>query len=189
MTAWHGLVAIGHIKPGDTVLVMGSGGVSLFAIQISKMAGAKVIATSSSESKLERMIEMGASEGINYLREPKWGEVVRGMTGGRGVDHVVEVGGASTIDQSVRATRDGGNIASIGNLGGAGFASKSASDRGIRISEIAVGSREMTLQLLRAMQLNRQFPAIDTVFDFADLKEALAYLETSSHFGKIVVSF
>src|SRR5262249_46162466 len=118
VTAWNGLVRAGNVKPGDTVLVQGTGGVSLFALQFARLAGARVIATSSNDQKLARAKSLGASDGINYRETPEWGESVRQLTGGRGVDHVVEVGGAGTLAQSLRAVRTGGHIALIGVLAG-----------------------------------------------------------------------
>jgi NADPH:quinone reductase-like Zn-dependent oxidoreductase len=188
VTAWHGLVYVGRLKAGDTVLVQGSGGVAIFAIQIAKMSGARVIATSSDDAKLQRLIDLGASYGINYVKTPAFGEAVRALTGGRGVDHVVEVGGVETLPQSLLATKDGGRIASIGNLSGR-FARPGIAERGIEVTEIGTGSREMTEDLMRAMNLHQQAPVIDRVFAFERLKEALAFLETGRHFGKVVLRF
>ncbi len=188
VTAWQGLVYEGHVKAGDTVLVQGSGGVSVFALQIAKMSGARVIATSSDDGKLQRLLNMGASDGINYKKVPNWEETVRKLTGGRGVDHVVEVGGAATMQQSIRATKDGGHVEIIGNLTGK-FGSPKLAERGIKTTTIAVGSKEMNEDLMRAIDLHREMPVIDSRFPFADLKKALAYLETGKHFGKVVVTF
>lgn len=188
VTAWHALVYVGHVKAGDTVLIMGSGGVSLFGLQIAKMSGARVIATSSSDAKLRRMIAMGASDGINYKTTPDWENAVRRLTGGRGVDHVLEVGGSGTIAQSIQATKDGGHIETAGNLSGE-FASATFAERNIRVTPIVVGSREMTEDLMRAIDLNRQMPVIDSRFRFTDLKQALAHLESGQHFGKVVITF
>jgi NADPH:quinone reductase-like Zn-dependent oxidoreductase len=188
VTAWHGLVYVGHVKAGDTVLVMGSGGVSVFALQIALMSGARVIATSSADARLARLISLGASHGINYRQVPDWDAAVLRLTNGRGVDHVVEVGGGDTMARSVRATRDGGHVSVIGNLTG-GFGSPNAAERGIHISTITVGSREMTADLMRAIDMHRVKPVIDRNFDFTDLKAALAYLESGRHFGKVVVTF
>src|SRR5262249_29611444 len=120
VTAWNGLVVSGGVKPGDTVLVQGTGGVSLFALQFARLAGARVVATSSSDEKLGRVRPLGASETINYKADPEWGESARRLTGGRGVDHVIKVGGAGTLPQSLRAVRTGGHIALIGVLSGQG---------------------------------------------------------------------
>src|SRR6185503_11843539 len=118
LTAWRGLVVAGGVKPGDTVLVQGTGGVSIFALQFAKMAGATVYATSSSNEKLERLRALGADHLVNYKSEPKWGKKIKEMTGGRGVDHVIEVGGPGTLNQSMWASRMGGHIALIGVLTG-----------------------------------------------------------------------
>jgi NADPH:quinone reductase-like Zn-dependent oxidoreductase len=187
-TAWHALVYVGHVKAGDTVLVMGSGGVSVFALQFARMSGARVIATSSDDAKLKRLIELGASDGINYKKAPDWERKALELTNGRGVDHVIEVGGTGTIRQSIRATRDGGQIHIIGNLTGE-FATTDLTERGIRMTPIVVGSRAMTLDMLRAIDLHRRSPVIDSRFGFASLKEALRYLESGNHFGKVVIGF
>jgi len=188
VTAWNGLVYTGHVKAGDTVLVQGSGGVSVVALQIAKMNGARVIATSSDDGKLQRLLNMGASDGINYKKVPNWEEAVLKLTDGRGVDHVVEVGGDETMKQSMRATKDGGHVTVIGNLSGK-FGSPSAAERDIRVSVIGVGSKEMNEDLIRAIDLHREMPVIDSRFPFADLKKALAYLEAGKHFGKVVITF
>ena len=188
VTAWHALVYLGHVRAGETVLAMGSGGVSTFALQFAKISGARVIATSSDDAKLRRLIELGASDGINYNKTANWGEAVSELTNGRGVDHVVEVGGSGTIKQSIRATRDGGCIEIVGNLSGE-FPADTLAERDIRMTTLVVGSREMTVDMLRAIDMHRVKPVIDRQFAFADLKQALAYLETGKHFGKIVVTF
>lgn len=187
VTAWHGLVYVGHVKAGDTVLVMGSGGVSVFALQIAKMSGARVIATSSDDGKLERLKDLGAWATINYRDVSDWDEKVLHLTEGRGVDHVVEVGGIETIKQSVRSTRDGGCIAIIGDLSGKGGSAEFA-ERGIQMTPVTVGSREMTEDILRAFDFHKERPVIDRTFAFDEVKEALAYLECGQHFGKIVLT-
>ena len=188
VTAWNALVYTGHVKAGDTVLVMGGGGVSLAALQIARMNGARVIAISSSDDRLARMRELGASDGINYATTPGWAAAIRALTNGRGVDHVVEVGGDATMAQSIAATKDGGHVAVTGNLTGR-FGSPDRAERGIRVSVIAVGSREMTADLIRAIDLQGTKPVIDRSFPFIELKQALAYLETGKHFGKVVLRF
>jgi NADPH:quinone reductase-like Zn-dependent oxidoreductase len=188
VTAWHALVYVGHVKAGDTVLVLGSGGVSLFGLQIARMNGARVIATSSDDTKLQRLRALGASDGINYKQAPDWQEEVRKLTNGRGVDHVLEVGGSGTIKQSARATKDGGHIETVGNLTGE-FASADLAERNVQVTRITVGSREMTEDLMRAIDLHHAAPVIDRRFAFADLKKALAYLESGQHFGKVVITF
>lgn len=188
VTAWHGLVYVGHIKPGDTVLVMGSGGVSVAGLQIAKMAGARILALSSDDTKLRHLLKLGAADGLNYRTTPDWGQAIKRLTQGRGVDHVLEVGGAGTIHQSIAAAADGAHIASVGNLTGQ-FARGDVVDRGIRITPITVGSREMQEALMRAINMHREMPVIDRSYPFAQLKEALAYLETGKHFGKVVMMF
>jgi len=188
VTAWHGLVAVGHVKVGDWVLVIGSGGVSLFALQIARMSGARVIAISSTDSKLRRLRDMGATEGLNYKTTPDWGDKVRELANGEGVDQVVEVGGAKTIKQSLRATRNDGHVALIGDLSGRP-GSAEAAERGIAMSRVVVGSRRMTVDLIRAIELHGVLPAIDRTFPFDDLKSALSYIESGQHFGKVVITF
>ncbi len=188
VTAWHALVSAGQIKAGDDVLVLGSGGVSLFALQIATMSGARVLAISSSDDKLMRLKDMGASEGVNYMKTPDWDQRVLELTQGRGVDHVVEVVGNQTMLRSIRTTRDEGHISIIGDLGG-GLSKEGAPDRGVRLSRITVGSRQMTEDLLRAMKIHKKTPVIDRAFAFNDLKKALLYLESGQHFGKVVISY
>ncbi len=188
VTAWNALVYAGHVKTGDTVLVMGGGGVSLFALQIARMSGARVLAISSSDDRLQRMRQLGASDGLNYTTTPDWAAAIRALTNGRGVDHVVEVGGDATMAQSIAATKDGGHVAVAGNLTGK-FGSPDRAERGIRVSVISVGSREMTEDLIRAIDLHGAKPVIDRSFPFTEVKQALAYLETGKHFGKVVLGF
>jgi NADPH:quinone reductase-like Zn-dependent oxidoreductase len=188
VTAWNGLVRAGNVKPGDTVLVQGTGGVSLFALQFARLAGARVIATSSNDQKLSRARSLGASDGINYREVPEWGESVRQLTGGRGVDHVIEVGGAGTLAQSLRAVRTGGHVALIGVLSGYGqFNPLPILMKGVRVTGIYVGSREMFEDMNRAIALSRLKPVVDRVFDFADAVEALKHVESGAHFGKVVI--
>ena len=188
VTAWHALVCVGQVQAGDTVLVMGSGGVSVFALQFAKMHGARVITTSSDEAKLSRLIALGASDGINYRTVPDWEERVRDLTDDRGVDHVIEVGGAGTIGKSIRATRDGGHIEIIGDLTG-GFGRNASTERGIRLTSVVVGSRAMTEDAVQAIANHDEAPVIDSRFAFAELKQAMRHLESGKHFGKIVITF
>lgn len=188
VTAWHSVVFFGGVKAGDTILTMGSGGVSLFALQIAKMRGARVIATSSDDAKLARLTSMGASDVVNYRRDENWGDTVRRLTDGRGVDHVVEVGGSKTVERSVRACRAGGSIGVVGNLSGQ-FAAAGVTESGIRIGKIIVGSRAMNDALLRTCATHGAKPVIDRRFGFDDLKAALRYLEAGEHFGKVVLEF
>jgi len=188
VTAWNGLITSGGLKPGDTVLVLGTGGVSIFALQFAKISGASVIATSSSDEKLERVKGLGASDIINYKSEPDWEKKVLETTGRRGVDHVVEVGGAGTLPKSLRAVRMGGHISLIGVLTGAGEANPlPAVMKNVRIQGIYVGSRDMFEAMNRAITFNRLHPVIDRVFSFEESKEAFGYMESGVHFGKVVI--
>jgi NADPH:quinone reductase-like Zn-dependent oxidoreductase len=189
LTAWNALVESGDLKPGNTVLVQGTGGVSLFALQFARLAGARVIATSSSDQKLSRALELGASDGINYKSTPDWDQRVRELTGRRGVDIIVEVGGAGTLPRSVRAARVGGCIALIGVLSGGGeFNPISILMKNIRLQGILVGSRRMFESMIRAIESNQLRPVVDRVFSFDQAAEALKYLESGAHFGKVVIA-
>ena len=186
LTAWNALVSRGQIKAGDSVLVQGTGGVSIFALQIARLMGARVIATSSSNAKLERVKQMGASDGINYKETPAWEDKVRDLTGGAGVDHVVEVGGAGTFTQSLKAVRLGGTISLIGVLAGKGDVNlMPVLMKSVRVQGIFVGSREMFEAMNRALALNQLRPVVDRVFDFKDIQAALKHMESAAHFGKI----
>jgi NADPH:quinone reductase-like Zn-dependent oxidoreductase len=188
VTAWNGLVVSGSVKAGDTVLIQGTGGVSLFALQFAKMAGARVIATSSSDAKLARVAAMGAAEGINYRTVTEWGDEVRKRTGGRGVDHVIEVGGAGTLAQSLRAVRTAGHVALIGVLSGYGQVNPlPILMKGVRVTGIYVGSRAMFEAMNRAIALANLRPVVDRVFGFAEAVEAFRHLESGAHFGKVVI--
>ena len=188
VTAWNGLVTAGGVKPGDSVLVQGTGGVSLFALQFARLAGARIIATSSSDEKLARVRALGASDGINYRTTAEWGEQVRQLTGGRGVDHVIEVGGAGTLAQSLRAVRISGHVALIGVLSGYGqFNPLPILMKGVRITGIYVGSRAMFEAMNRAIALHQLRPVVDRVFPFANAVDAFRYMESAAHFGKIVI--
>jgi NADPH:quinone reductase-like Zn-dependent oxidoreductase len=189
VTAWHALVTEGRIKAGDVVLVQGTGGVSIFALQFARLHGARVIATSSSDAKLARLRELDASDTINYRATPAWEERVRELTGSVGVDHVVEVGGAGTMSQSLRAVRAGGQVSCIGVLSGVGgeFNPLPILMRGIRLQGVFVGSRAMFESMNRAIDLAKLRPVVDRVFPFAQAREALHYLESGAHFGKIVL--
>ncbi len=186
VTAWNALVNEGKVKAGDTVLVQGTGGVSLFALQFAKMLGARVLATSSSDAKLERVRSLGASDGINYKTTPDWEEKVRALTG-TGVDHIVEVGGAGTLGKSLRAVRTGGHISLIGVLAGTGSQVNPMPVlmKSVRVQGIFVGSRAMFEAMNRAIALQQMRPIVDRVFPFRELAQALAYLESGAHFGKV----
>jgi NADPH:quinone reductase-like Zn-dependent oxidoreductase len=186
LTAWHALVNSGNVKAGETVLVQGTGGVSLFALQFALMHGARVIGTSSSDEKLERVKKMGAAIGINYKTTPEWGKKAVELTGG--VDHVVEVGGGGTLGESLRAVKHGGHVAMIGILSGTAAANPvPILMKAIRVQGIFVGSREMFEQMNRAIALHNLKPVIDRVFPFDQAAEALKHMQSGSHFGKIVI--
>ena len=188
LTAWHALIDSGRVKPGESVLVQGTGGVSLFALQFARMAGARVIATSSSDDKLQRARDLGASDGINYKTTPEWGKAVLGLTGGAGVDHVVEVGGAGTLGQSLRAVKVGGHVAMIGVLTGAGEAGVTPIlMKNVRVQGIYVGSRAMFEDMNRAIALHGTRPVVDRVFPFDQARDAYAHLAGGGHFGKVVI--
>lgn len=189
LTAWRALFVDNAIKPGDTVLVQGSGGVSIFALQFAKMAGAQVIATSSSGEKLERLKALGADHLINYKEVEAWGAAALGITGGRGVDCVVDIGGAGTLDQSMIATRVGGHVALIGVL--AGFAGPVQTGllmaKNLRVQGLTVGSRKQQLDMIAAIDANGLLPEISDHFALADLADAFRHQAANRHFGKICV--
>ncbi len=188
VTAWHALFRSGSLKPGESVLLQGTGGVSIFALQFAKMAGARVIMTSSSDVKMERVRTMGADAVINYKTTPDWDKPVRQLTNGVGVDHVVEVGGAGTLALSSKSVRRGGHIALIGVLAGRGeFDPRLMMLKSARLHGIFVGSREMFEEMNRAIALARLRPVIDRVFEFGELQEALSYLASGAHFGKVCI--
>lgn len=191
VTAWNALFVSGGVKAGDTVLVQGTGGVSIFALQFALLAGARVIATSSSDEKLERVRQLGATETINYKQNPQWGKQVRELGADIGVDYVVEVGGAGTLSESLRAVRYGGQISLIGVLtGGSGeIATASILMKNVRVQGIYVGSRSMFEAMNRAIALHKLQPVVDRVFGFHEAPEALKYMESGSHFGKICIRF
>ncbi|HYH47095.1 MAG TPA: NAD(P)-dependent alcohol dehydrogenase [Thermoanaerobaculia bacterium] len=189
LTAWNALVTEGRVTAGDTVLVQGTGGVSLFALQIARLIGARVIVTSSSDDKLARALELGAAEGINYRTVPDWGGRAKELTGGRGVDHVIEVGGAGTLQQSLRALRFGGRISLIGVLAGGTaeiplaliFMQKAS------VQGIIVGDRDSFEAMNRALELHQLHPVIDSTFAFDQVPAALERMASGRHFGKIVI--
>lgn len=189
LTAWRALFVDGTTGPGSTVLIQGTGGVSIFALQFAKAAGAKVIATSSSDEKLERLRSMGADELINYRAHADWGVKAAELTGGRGVDTVVEIGGAGTLEQSMMATRVGGHIAVIGVL--AGFAGPVNTallmNKNLRVQGLTVGSRASQLDMIAAIEVNGIRPVIDRHFPLESLGDAFRHQISGAHFGKIVV--
>ncbi len=188
LTAWNALQVSGRIRAGETVLTLGTGGVSVFAIQFAKMAGARVIATSGSEEKLAKLKELGADETINYRTREDWDKVVLELTDRRGVDHVIEVGGAGTLARSISSVRIAGHVAMIGALtGAAGFDPITVFMKAIRLQGIFVGSRAMLEDMLRAVTENALVPVVDRVFSFAEARDALNYMASGAHFGKVVI--
>lgn len=190
VTAWRGLMSDDALKPGDTVLVQGSGGVSIFALQFAKLAGATVIATSSSDEKLARMKQLGADQLINYRTTPEWSKTVLEMTNGIGADHVVEVGGPATLNQSIAATRAGGHISVIGIL--TGLAGEldlvTVLIKQLCLQGILVGHRHHQLEMIKAIDANQMRPVIDRTFAVEDIVEAFQYQESKQHFGKICLN-
>jgi NADPH:quinone reductase-like Zn-dependent oxidoreductase len=189
VTAWHSLVEEGKLKAGETVLIQGTGGVSIFALQIANLFGARVIATSSSDEKLEKAISLGATDGINYKTTPEWDKAVRSLTGGEGVDHVVEVGGAGTLGRSLKAARLGGRVSVIGVLSGVTgeVDTRPVLMKNLTVQGIYVGSREMFEAMNRAISLHRLRPIVDHAFKLDETENAYQRMQSGSHFGKIVI--
>jgi len=192
VTAYNALFVSSKVSPGDTVLVQGTGGVSLFALQFARVAGARVIVTSSSDEKLERAKALGAWETINYRKTPEWDKRALELTGGAGVDHIVEVGGAGTLGRSMRATRIAGTVSVIGVLSGAAqeMTVIPVLMKHLRLQGIMVGSRATFEAMNRAIEVNQLRPVVDArTFPFAEAREALGYMEKGEHLGKIVIGF
>ncbi len=190
LTAWSALVTMGKIKAGETVLVQGTGGVSLFALQFATLLGARVIGTSGRAEGLDRLTALGASETINYRSDTDWGRTALRMTGYRGVDHVVEVGGVGTLEQSMRAVRPGGQISLIGILAGraAPVDMTPVLMRNVRVQGVLVGHRESFEAMNRAIAHHRMRPIIDRIFPFEEAPAALQHLASATHLGKICIS-
>ncbi|WP_027135412.1 zinc-dependent alcohol dehydrogenase family protein [Geminicoccus roseus] len=191
LTAWRALVGDDRLKAGDSVLVLGTGGVSIFALQFAKMMGATVIATSSSDAKLERVRAMGADHTINYRQTEDWGAKVRDLTGGRGVDHVIEVGGPGTLPQSIQAVRTGGHISLIGVLTGRAGEIPTAllMAKQARLQGLIVGNRRQQNDLVRAIDATGFRPVIDQSFELGAIADAFRHEESGKHFGKICLEF
>lgn len=191
LTAWSAIVTMGRVQPGERVLIQGTGGVALFALQFAKLCGAEVIVTSSSDAKLEMAKKLGADHGINYKANPDWGKAARAMTNGAGLDHIVELGGAGTLMQSIRAIRPGGVISMIGVLSGP------SNDlhiplvvmQQIRLQGVTVGSKEGLDAMLRAMAVAKTKPVIDSHFEFSEpgVRDAYRHMGKGAAFGKIVI--
>jgi NADPH:quinone reductase-like Zn-dependent oxidoreductase len=190
VTAWNALFKAAEIRPGDTVLIEGTGGVSIFALQFAKIAGARVLGISSSDEKLMRAKNMGLDEGLNYRANPDWEKWALQQTGGEGVDLVVEVGGSETLPRAIKAARPWGTVAQIGVLSGATEALdvRPILSRQIRIHGVYVGSRADFEAMNKAISQTRLKPVIDSVFPFAEAPAALRHMESAAHFGKIVIS-
>lgn len=191
VTAWRALAVDGMVRPGERVLVQGTGGVSMFSVQIAKAAGATVIAISSSQEKLERLTAAGADYVVNYHDVPKWGEAVLDITAGLGVEHVVEVGGPATLAQSMAAARTGGHIALIGAVGGFStdimpFAIVQA--KRLRVQGVTVGSRKDQIDMIRAIETNGIRPIVDRTFPLANLADAFRHLQSGRHVGKVCIA-
>lgn len=189
VTAWNALVDQGGLKAGDTVLLLGTGGVSIFGLQFAGLAGARAIVTSSSDEKLDRARALGAWQTINYATSPDWDRQVKEMTGGRGVDIVVEVGGAGTFMKSLASVRFSGTVSMIGVLAGVTTEVdvRPILMRNVRIQGILVGNREQFEDMNRAISHHRMKPVIDHTFDFDQAPEAFRHLKAGGHFGKIVI--
>lgn len=189
LTAWRALFEDAHLKPGETVLVQGTGGVSIFALQLAKLAGARVIATSSSNEKLAKLTALGADAVINYRDDPEWGSTAHRLTDGRGVDHVVDVGGPATLAQSIQASRPGGHVAVIGVLSGVDSQLPLVQSvaRQVRLQALAVGNRRQQQAFVRAIEATGLRPVIDRHFPLDDIVAAFQYQASGQHFGKIVL--
>lgn len=188
LTAWNALTVSGRLKAGESVLTLGTGGVSIFAAQLARMYGARVISTSGSDEKIAKLRDLGFDEAINYRERDDWDKAVLNLIGSRGVDHVVEVGGAGTLAKSINAVRIGGHVALIGALtGSAGFDPVTVFMKSIRLQGIFTGSRAMFEDMNKAIEVNELRPVIDRVFPFDQAHEALKHMESASHFGKIVL--
>jgi NADPH:quinone reductase-like Zn-dependent oxidoreductase len=189
LTGWSAVVTHDTLGPGARVLVQGTGGVALFALQFAKLLGAHVTVISSSEPKLARAKQLGADAGINYVSTPEWYKPARDISGGRGFDHIVELGGEKTLAQSLRCIRPGGTLSMIGVLSGSNLSAPLGLvvTRQVRLQGITVGSRDMFEAMLRAIDQHKVQPVVDKVFAFEQLKEALAHLKSGAQFGKICI--
>ena len=191
LTAWSALIEEGKLQPGESVLIQGTGGVSLFALQFAKICGARCILISGSNEKMKRAQELGADEVLNYQDLPEWGKRVRDFSGGEGVDHIVEVGGPETLPQSLRAIRPGGTISMIGVLSGSEMKAQLGLivTRQIRLQGITVGHRDGFEAMASAINASGMKPIVDQVYPFTSLPEAMHSLSEAKHFGKICLEF
>jgi NADPH:quinone reductase-like Zn-dependent oxidoreductase len=191
LTAWRALFEDAALRPGDTVVLQGTGGVSIFGLQFAHVAGLRTLITSSSDEKLARAKALGADHLANYRSDPEWSQAVRAATGGVGADLIVEVGGGGTIEQSMKAVRIGGHIAVVGvvaGLGG-GFNTVGLIGNSARLQGLSVGSRDMFEAMCRLIELHRIQPVVDKVFPWVEAKAAFAAMQAGEHFGKIVLEF
>lgn len=191
LTAWRGLFVDARLEPGDTVVLQGTGGVSIFGLQFAKAAGYRTVITSSSDEKLARAKALGADHLVNYRTTPDWSKPVRAATGGVGADFIMEVGGAGTIQQSLKAVRIGGHIAIIGVVSGAGEGLNPAQLIGnsAKLQGLSVGSREMFEAMCRAIELHKISPVVDKVYPWTEARAAFEAMQGGEHFGKIVLAF
>lgn len=190
VTAWNALQAKGHLKAGDTVLVQGTGGVSIFALQFAKLCGARVIVTSSGDDKLQKARDLGADFTINYRTQPDWPKAVKELTDGQGADHIVEVGGGGTLSGSLACVAVGGTISVIGVLSGtdAQLDVRPVLMKGVLIQGVFVGPRDCFEALAKAVELHHMKPAVARVFPFDEAVEAMRFMESGAHFGKVVIN-
>lgn len=190
LTAWSALVTCSHTRPGDRVLIQGCGGVALFAVAFAKILGAHVTVISSSDDRIERVKHLGADAAINYRSTPEWAKATRDITGGRGYDLILELGGEKTLPQSLRCIRPGGTVAMIGILSGSAMDTSLGLviTRQVRLQGVTVGHRDGFESMLRAIEQHQLRPVVDRVFAFEDLKEAMAYLKSGAQFGKVCLA-
>ena len=190
LTAWSALVTTSNIRPGDHVLVQGCGGVALFAVAFAKMLGAQVTVITSSEERIQRVRQLGADAAINYRTTPEWAKATREITGGRGYDLILELGGEKTLPQSLRCIRPGGTVAMIGILSGSAMATSLGLiiTRQVRLQGVTVGHRDGFEAMLRAIDQHQLKPVVDRVFAFEELKQGMAYLQSGAQFGKVCVA-
>ncbi len=189
LTAWNAIFETAALRPGDTVLLLGTGGVSMFALQFAATAGIRVIMTSSSDRKLEEAAALGAAHGINYREVDDWSAAVRDLTGGQGVDGVVEVGGPGTLQKSLDAVRVGGTVALIGILTGGTIDPLPVMRKSVRLNGVYVGSRRMFRDMNRAIEKHAIRPRISEVVPFSEAREAYQLMASQQHMGKIVIKF
>jgi NADPH:quinone reductase-like Zn-dependent oxidoreductase len=190
LTAWSALTTENNVKVGDRVLIQGCGGVALFAVQFAKLLGAHVTVITSNEERMKRVQQLGADAVINYHAVPEWAKATREITSGRGYDLIVELGGEKTLPQSLRCIRPGGMIAMIGILSGSSMATSLGLiiTRQVRLQGVTVGHRDGFESMVRAMDQHKVRPVVDRIFDFAELKEAMAYLKSGAQFGKVCIA-